>query len=879
MKKSTKQTIALGASIIAATAVTSVVQAEETTVAQPHTETPVTTSNIDKTAEVTKEVVDTAREKADEAAKQVTEQEKVVSAADQKAKEAEAAEKTAAATYEKTKEAAKEATPENIAKAEEAIKTKEAGVKSAEESVKTAEEGVKSAETAEAKSGKTYEDATKKVEDEKAKVALAKEEVKKAEQALNETTLTRAQETVTIAGNKLKDAESVNKVAQDELTRAKEFDASRQAKIDETKSALDKERTEKNVPALEQGLADAKANVEAKEKALAETKAKVGVAQAEVDEAQKALDAANAAYQEKVAKLQQDEALRKIFIPAEYAKHDIDDYAWFMSHQKENMGLQPKTDYSQTGIGVNGEIVNLENLTVAQRKEIAEFAAQMLNDLNQQYWSQRELGKTITPIQLTVGGQEFADNIAQKYTEFYKNNGGTSEIVPTNFTHLFDVLIKYSARESLGQLLPEWHKKNMGGYTMLNLKQDIADNIRLMMFEDGNQSNGHAKHLIQLQGTGIGVSVSSGSLHILSTKRPINQDKADYISTDAEYKESLKSSVEKEEQALQTAKAKKATADQAVKSAENDLASAKSAQVAAQTALNTAQNAIAKAQKAYDDALAVKEQTPAAQAKVAETAKALETAKAELATAQSNLTNLQQVRAQRESELKDAKAKLVAQEEDLKQALQVALDAENDLKAKGLATTEARAQVERAKQAVKSAEQDVQDAKDYLELLKNAPVKLAEAEKVLTEAKAKTAEAKATLETEIAKLEAVKLKAKASQEDYTRVFEAYQKLVKAKQLEETIRREQERIKHEEETRRNEPVRHEPTENKVMKTTVPIVTGTPGVITPATPQVNPTKQANTKELPSTGESASALGLMGVAMMALGLAGLKRKSESK
>ena len=57
---------------------------------------------------------------------------------------------------------------------------------------------------------------------------------------------------------------------------------------------------------------------------------------------------------------------------------------------------------------------------------------------------------------------------------------------------------------------------------------------------------------------------------------------------------------------------------------------------------------------------------------------------------------MQQVRAQRESELKNAKAKLFAQEEDLKQALQVALDAENDLKAKGLATTEAKAQVERA---------------------------------------------------------------------------------------------------------------------------------------------------------------------------------------
>lgn len=881
MKKSTKQTIAFGASIIAATAVTSVVQAEETTVAQPHTETPVTTSNIDKTAEVTKEVVDTAREKADEAAKSVAEQEKVVSVADQKAKEAEAAEKTAAATYEKTKEVAKEATPENITKAEEAIKTKEAGVKSAEESVKKAEEGVKSAETVEAESGKTYEEATKKVDDEKAKVALAKEELKRAEQALNETTLTKAQETVTIAGNKLKDAESVNKAAQDELTRAKDFDASRQAKIDETKSALDKERTEKNVPELEQGLTDAKANVEAKEKALAETKAKAGVAQSEVDEAQKALDKANADYQEKVAKLQQDEALRKIVVPAEYAKHDITDYDWFSSHQDEYMKLQPEIDwdaYSQTGIGSNKEVVDLANLTSAQRKELAEFAAQMLNDLNQQYWSQREPGKTIEPLQLTVGGQEMADAIARGYSKFYADNGGTPDKFNflKNWDHQYAVLNPYRASESLGGLMPEWHKENMGGYTMLNLKQDIASAIRQMMFVDGNQANGHAKHLISLHGTGIGIGVSSGAVHILSTSRAMNEDKADYISTDAEYKASLTSSIAEKEQALQAAKDKKTAADKAVKSAENDLASAKSAQVDAQTKLNAAQNAIAKAQKAYDDALAVKEQTPAAQAKVVETAKALETAKDELATAKTNLANLQQVRAQRESELKNAKAKLVAQEEDLKQALQVALDAENDLKAKGLATTEAKAQVERAKQAVKSAEQAVQDAKDYLELLKNAPVKLAEAEKALTEAKAKTTEAKATLETEIAKLEVLKLKAKASQEDYTRVFEAYQKLVKAKQLEETIRREQERIKHEEETRRNEPVRHESTENKVMKTTTPTPTATTGANAPVEFQV---KQANTKELPSTGETTSALGLIGVAMATLGLAGLKRKRESR
>ena len=85
MNKTTKKSIAIGATIFAATTVTSVVQAEEATVAQPQTETSATVSNIDNPAEVTKESVDTAKEKADEMAKSVAGQEKVVSAADQKA--------------------------------------------------------------------------------------------------------------------------------------------------------------------------------------------------------------------------------------------------------------------------------------------------------------------------------------------------------------------------------------------------------------------------------------------------------------------------------------------------------------------------------------------------------------------------------------------------------------------------------------------------------------------------------------------------------------------------------------------------------------------------------------------------------------------------
>ena len=152
----------------------------------------------------------------------------------------------------------------------------------------------------------------------------------------------------------------------------------------------------------------------------------------------------------------------------------------------------------------------------------------MLNDLNQQYWSKREPGKTIEPLQLTVGGQEMADTIAHGYSKFYADNGGTPD--KFNFlkigTPIFNSWTIRCGRISWG-LLPEWHKENFDGYTMLNIKQDIASAIRKMMFADGDQSNGHTKHLITLQGTGIGIGISSGAVHILSTSRAMNEDKAD----------------------------------------------------------------------------------------------------------------------------------------------------------------------------------------------------------------------------------------------------------------------------------------------------------------------------------------------------------------
>lgn len=885
MKKTTKQTITLGATVLAATAVTNTIHADEvvTPTVQPQVES-TTLAESAKPVETTKETVDEAKVKADEATKAVSEQEQVITTAKEAVKDAESKEQVASEEYAKTKEASEKATPENIAKAEEDVKTKETDVQAKQDVVKSKEADVKTATDAESQSQQALKDAHAKVTSEEAKVKDAKAKVDAAQKAYDASTPEKAQEAVVKAEAKVKDVDATHKAAQSELTRAQKADETRQAKINETKSELDKERTEKNVPVLEQSLATAKANVEAKEKALADAKAKAGIAQSEIDAAQKALDAVNALYQEKLAKFKQDEAARKIVMPADYAKHDIKDYAWFQAHQDEYMKLQPTIDwkaYNQKGIGSNAEILDLANLTASQRKEIAEFAGQMINDLNQQYWSQREPGKVVEPLQLTVGGQEFADAIARGYSKFYADNGGTPDKFnfAKNWGHQHGILRQYLASESLGGLLPQWHKDNMGGYTMLNLKQDIANVIRRMMFVDGDQANGHAKHLISLHGKGIGVSVSSGSVHILSTKQPTNQDKADYVSTDAEYKASLTSSVEKEEKALQMAKDKKALVEQSVQSASTEVATAKNAESDAQTKLNVAQNAIAKAQKAYDDALAVKEQTPEAQAKVNETAKALESAKAEEAMAKEHLANLKEICARCEADLKEAKAQLIAQEEALKTALKEAINAENDVNVKAKATTEAKAQVEIAKQAIASAQQAVQDAKDYLELLKNAPAKLAEADKVLTEAKAKTAEAKATLETEIAKLETLKAQAKDAQDAYTRVFDAYQKLVDAKQYEESLRQEQARVKEEKQTSRTNATEPKTTQVKVVNVAPTTAVGTIAPTSNLPKQETVKSNVSSKVLPSTGESTSALGLMGLVMATLGLVGLKRKRESK
>lgn len=178
-----------------------------------------------------------------------------------------------------------------------------------------------------------------------------KETVDMAKANADETakTVTEQEQVVSEINQKVKEAETTYKVAQVELTRAKEFDAERQVKIDERKSALDKLKTEKDISALEQSLEDAKAKVDSKAKVLEEMKDKLDAAQSEIENAKKALTDAQATYDLVFKKFKQDRKLRQIVIPKDYAQHDINDIEWFKANTNKFLDAQPKNNASDGG--------------------------------------------------------------------------------------------------------------------------------------------------------------------------------------------------------------------------------------------------------------------------------------------------------------------------------------------------------------------------------------------------------------------------------------------------------------------------------------------------------------------------------------------------
>ena len=884
-----KKPIVLGAALAATATIAQTGHADQK-VETPVTEAPqaqtveAPTATTTATNQVTQTQVDEAQKAVDTTTQSVTSQETTVTQAKDSVSTAEQSVAQASEKVAQIEKAAENATPEGIAKATENIKAKETTVTNLEKELDSNKAKVQDAQTAETKAKETVNAAHAKVNQEESKLTDVKANVATAEQSLAEANPAAAQKAVDNADKEVKRLEAKEKAAQTDLTRATKADETRQAAIDKAKTTLDKERTDRNIPGLESALDQAKAVVKEKETTLTQLKNQDATAQTELNRAEQALADAKAAYETALAKFKQDQKLRQIIIPKDYAQHDINDVAWFQNNKDRFLDAQPKndaSDYDMKAIGSNADKVDLTNMTEAQRREIAEFTVQMMNDIQSQYWAHRDPSKTLSTIKLTDEAQALAKKVTDDYSAYYATNGGTPDKFnfAKNWGHQYNILNKYNVGESLGGLLPTWHQENRGGYTMMTLKQDIADNIRKMMLEDTGSANGHAKHLIDpnAKGAGTGVGVSTGSVNIIKIPKHILNTaplSSTYKNTDQDAQQALKDNtgIERAEKAVTKAQAKKAQTTTAVKTGEKAVTDAQKAQETAQTKLNAANNAIAKAQKAYDDAVAVKKQVPEAQAFLKDVQNELATAKITLTSVQSTLANLEKVRTERQAVVKEAKTKLIAQKEVLKQTLQNAIKAENDLKEKGQLTKEASATVEQTKASIDTAKQAVTDAKEYLEILKNAPAKLAEAKAALDEAKAALNEAKATLEAEIAKLDALKRDNEAALKDFRKVFEAYQKLLYAKRVEESLREAQARLENE----ANATTQAESQATTLVHTRT--ISQNPTTEQSASTSHNAPKA---RVLPETGEQTNQTSLVGAALLTLvsafGLTKLKRKEK--
>ncbi|HEP1832819.1 TPA: SEC10/PgrA surface exclusion domain-containing protein [Streptococcus suis] len=559
----------------------------------------------------------------------------------------------------------------------------------------------------------------------------------------------------------------------------------------------------------------------------------------------------------------------------------------------ENNTIQIYADFEKE------EWIDIRNISLEDAIEINEVAVRFLNDLRRQYAT--HTGATFTPTKLNTKIIENALKVAKEY--MYKGDdnpdlhGGHDRTILTKYG--FDTENVWSSEMSFstdtddlsGSNLTNFKKRQTRyHYTMAELKQKVIREIVDSVTNDAHAGWGHARHNVgPYEYTAVSFAVTPKKtmhMHTLSNftggeyYKPYDIENA-LVTNDAyiTHLESLvpngttltqaQETLAAAQTASDSAKAEltKASSDyakalelktQAEKTLADATATPLQTQVAennlrlAKIALQNAQAREVEAQKAVDNFTA----------NLADKKAALDTAKAELATAQATATAKATV-------LETAKAELAKQ--------QGTLDSLNKDKDALLAEKD---------RLVEEAKALAEELQGYLEapaILANAQATLTEKQAALTDAQAKAATAQDKLETVTAKLAEEQAKLAELQAEYDKLKDLEDKAkdnVIAILPDGTIIA----VPKVAPTAVEKPaINIDAVKDAITKgQDVTVVDGKVVVTNPqagvtVTPQgITYSRVERAKALPQTGEQESILGLVGLAMMStLGLAGARRK----
>ena len=708
-------------------------ESDAKTIAQDNVNTAQT--NLDKAKADTQSASDSLQQaKANEttAQKAVDEQANKVSEAQNNVDKAQADVTTAQNELTAAQENAKNATEANIQAAKDNVATQEQNVATAQDQAKQANDAV-------TEQTNKVADAQKAVNDAQNNTSAAQTDVNTAQKAVNDAKAAmdpaNVQATVD-AANKAEAQVNQDKqdvaTAQNNLENARAADATRQTNIDNAQKAVD----------------TAKSNVDFSTKQAQEMKDQLNKYQGIKDAAQKEVDGLN----DKLTNVNtitigDVEAYKKAF-------ND-----WYTGSKRgENWTEEDKNflnDFMNSntykGNAADKNIaVDINHLTADQIKELSLFSADLLNQVR----NQLGLPKVI----VTEGSLKLAKDVTDNYVSDNWDK----------FDHDVDGISRAAEENGLlagGNFYEDaiFSSDFSEASTMDDLKSILYTGIVTMIGGSGDEM----LHAAGLLGVDFGDDISTGKEQYFSAGTsmfPIKEDQMwitkmghffnvskDYIRDSAKFSttEVPGTSTEDLVTQLNTAKAKLASATDALNKAKDADTQAQQILSKNKAELTTAQDNLTKAQNVPVQTTTAQKALTDAQNKLAADTKINEDAQAKKEAALGDEAAKQKV-------LDQANANLVTAQKALTDAQNKQKEAENTLSAEKSKLASLQQVANEKEQAVKDAQATLDDAKNKLEALENAPLLVKAAEDKLAAAQKILDPLENTLVSENAKLSALK---------------------------------------------------------------------------------------------------------------------------
>ena len=658
-----------------------------------------------KVVEQTKEQLTDAQAKADEANEQVSNAQSDVAKATEDVKHAEAV--------------ASKATPQNIEANKADQKANLADQEANAKETATADANIATQADAVTKAQTGVSNAEQELKDANADVSAKETQVQSAKDAISGNGLAQAEDKLDEAKAETKGAEKNVTLADTALTDAKKADQKRQETIDNAQADVDAKATLVN---------DAKDNLESATTKANGATTTLSQAEDKLDKATKALDSVDIVKIPDLTQFKED-----------IASGDND----FMT----DSGAKA-IENTKTSIGKNAksQLVDIDNLTQAQKEEISHLYVQGLKQVREQL---KDNSKYLVTSKENTGVTKEAIELATSRAREYEQRGKS----PITHGHIG------AGVENLERLGSKDDFKSM-----YDLKEAVVKALLGTSFDDAHSNWGHLKaNLNFAKNIGLDIANINGDYWLVIAFS--NKGTTLVNPTNAEAIQKAYEDAKAEKDTAQTASEK---ANDALKQASTDYANALDLKTSAE--------------KTLADATATPIQTTVAENNLRLAKLALNSAQKRQAEAQKAVDNFSADLASKKQALDDAKSALESAKRVQEQKVQALSDSKTELtkqesKLEALKTQKAKL-IEEKDRLVKEAKALAEELKGYVEApinLAKAKDKLAEKQNALKDAETKAQSAKNLVEVITSTLEAEQTKLDEIQTKYEKLQDLEEK--------------------------------------------------------------------------------------------------------